>query len=1056
MAAGDIIVSGGRITAEELDAIATEVTNRLSATSKDPGEYEEVGSLEGITSIPVFQQSGSTYKLVRVLISILRGVDGREVYLQKSKSGYIQWRWTDGEWNNLVSLLEIKGETGETPVFRTGPAGIEWKYESEEDTAYRLLVSYDVLKLKYSDLTAEQIAAFYAGMPADVITLFQQPATDAAAEVREKMTVIEQSATEVIAGAETAKNTATEVIVNVNRTNNEAIEAENARVTSELLRVEEEKKRSEVEVSRVEAEKLRLGKEAERTEAERLRLEKELERIEAELERVEAEALRVKESKTALDNAVAATDLATDAATLAQEVANHSTYIGSDHYVYKWNKETKAYDKTDIFVKGEAFSIKKVYTSVSEMEADTDNAEIKEGDFVLINTSDVENPDNARLYIKTSSGFDFLVDMSGAIGFTGKTPQLGIGTVSGGDAAAVSLSEDGTDSDGNPKFKLNLVLPRGEKGDTPVLSAGTVTTGEPGTPASAELVADGTTDTGIPCYRLDLTIPEGRQGSGNVSVPPEALKASVTYLFKPSADGSAEGEFIEYVPAPPEQADWSVADAALPSFIKNKPESMKANGGNADTLNNLSISLFLTKDPGDWIEADITTITCFGFGYASRGWPTNGSFLSFGGFSNDTYQVQLQGGYIDNNLYFRNYNSEVKSWKPWKKVATEGDPQPASDVHPWAKQPNKPVYKYNEIADAEYGVTEPNKLIKRDILSLAKLHQGYISRFALGLSNPDNQFSPGSLLLGVNDEGTIWTEYMFCTDGSVHIYSTTIDDTFTAARTHLHTLAFTTSTVTAARGLATPRTINGTYFDGTGNIVTSSWGAARNISFVNDVAASFYIDGSQNLALPIEVQRVTGAYAGNGGQQPPSYIASGKIQFAMMNTPVNGDTSYKDWMLMDTYAGVDVPWVTAFGMTKSGQCRAFIMSGVKGSNDWLHKEEIWTTANFNPDAYQTKQSYKNLGFDNLSGIDGSFRVYNVVLSNSATFPALPDPTTKNGTEFTVVVFCAGMTTINLPVGANYVNMNGNTISVPHGNLSVELSFLCSGNKWRSTFIIQPD
>lgn len=997
----------------------------------------------------------------RALPSAMKGKPGdpgASAYLGVS-STHIQWKQgPGGAWQNLLEIEKLRGPKGDKPVFRKVNGTLQMRYEGEPDTAFVNIFDREELKMKFSDLTPAEVNQlklhFLDLTDADKAELMK-PATDAAAEVREKMTVIEQSATEVIAGAETAKNTATEVIVNVNRTNNEAIEAENARVTSELLRVEEEKKRSEVEVSRVEAEKLRLGKEAERTEAERLRLEKELERIEAELERVEAEALRVKESKTALDNAVAATDLATDAATLAQEVADHSTYIGSDHYVYKWNKETKAYDKTDIFVKGEAFSIKKVYTSVSEMEADTDNAEIKEGDFVLINTSDVENPDNARLYIKTASGFDFLVDMSGAIGFTGKTPQLGIGTVSGGDAAAVSLSEDGTDSDGNPKFKLNLVLPRGEKGDTPVLSAGTVTTGEPGTPASAELVADGTTDTGIPCYRLDLTIPEGRQGSGNVSVPPEALKASVTYLFKPSADGSAEGEFIEYVPAPPEQADWSVADAALPSFIKNKPESMKANGGNADTLNNLSISLFLTKDSGNRIEADITTITCFGFGYASRGWPTNGSFLSFGGFSNDTYQVQLQGGYIDNNLYFRNYNSEVKSWKPWKKVATEGDPQPASDVHPWAKQPNKPVYKYNEIADAEYGVTEPNKLIKRDILSLAKLHQGYISRFALGLSNPDNQFSPGSLLLGVNDEGTIWTEYMFCTDGSVHIYSTTIDDT-TAARTHLHTLAFTTSTVTAARGLATPRTINGTYFDGTGNIVTSSWGAARNISFVNDVAASFYIDGSQNLALPIEVQRVTGAYAGNGGQQPPSYIASGKIQFAMMNTPVNGDTSYKDWMLMDTYAGVDVPWVTAFGMTKSGQCRAFIMSGVKGSNDWLHKEEIWTTANFNPDAYQTKQSYKNLGFDNLSGIDGCFRVYNVVLSNSATFPALPDPTTKNGTEFTVVVFCAGMTTINLPVGANYVNMNGNTINVPHGSLSVEINFLCSGDKWRSTFIIQSD
>lgn len=153
------------------------------------------------------------------------------------------------------------------------------------------------------------------------------------------------------------------------------------------------------------------------------------------------------------------------AAADAQDTADHPTYIGADYHVYRWNKEAKAYDKTDIFVKGDAFSIKKVYPSIPDMNADLDNPEIKEGDFVLINTNDVEDPDNAQLYIRTETGFRFLVDMSGAIGFTGKTPQFGIGTVTKGDDPVASLSEDGTDADGNPKYKLNLVLPKGDKGD---------------------------------------------------------------------------------------------------------------------------------------------------------------------------------------------------------------------------------------------------------------------------------------------------------------------------------------------------------------------------------------------------------------------------------------------------------------------------------------------------------------------------------------------------------------------------------------------------------------
>lgn len=159
--------------------------------------------------------------------------------------------------------------------------------------------------------------------------------------------------------------------------------------------------------------------------------------------------------------------LADTAAANANDTAEHPTYIGTDHYVYKWNKTAQAYDKTDIYTKGDAFSIKKVYVSVAEMEADKGNPDIAEGDFVLVNTGDVEDPDNAKLYVKADGDFEFLVDMSGAIGFTGKTPQFSMGTVTtleAGASAIVTVSDDGTDSDGNPKYKINFAIPRGNPG----------------------------------------------------------------------------------------------------------------------------------------------------------------------------------------------------------------------------------------------------------------------------------------------------------------------------------------------------------------------------------------------------------------------------------------------------------------------------------------------------------------------------------------------------------------------------------------------------------------
>lgn len=172
-------------------------------------------------------------------------------------------------------------------------------------------------------------------------------------------------------------------------------------------------------------------------------------------------------ANTAASNANEKAVLADTAAANANDTAEHPTYIGQDHYVYKWNKTAQAYDKTDIYTKGDAFSIKKVYASVANMEADKSNPDITEGDFVLVNTGDVEDPDNAKLYVKADGDFEFLVDMSGAIGFTGKTPQFSMGTVTtleAGATATATISEDGVDSDGNPKYKINFAIPRGNPG----------------------------------------------------------------------------------------------------------------------------------------------------------------------------------------------------------------------------------------------------------------------------------------------------------------------------------------------------------------------------------------------------------------------------------------------------------------------------------------------------------------------------------------------------------------------------------------------------------------
>lgn len=154
---------------------------------------------------------------------------------------------------------------------------------------------------------------------------------------------------------------------------------------------------------------------------------------------------------------------AEDAAANLSDIANHPTYIGEDFYVYKWNNATKTYEKTDIYVKGEAFKVDVVWASEEEMKADINVYD--EGTYGMISTGDVEQIENGRIYVYKNGAWEFFVDMSGKRGETGKTAQFRIGTVEKGDEASVSLVENGEDENGNPIYMINLVLPKGDKGD---------------------------------------------------------------------------------------------------------------------------------------------------------------------------------------------------------------------------------------------------------------------------------------------------------------------------------------------------------------------------------------------------------------------------------------------------------------------------------------------------------------------------------------------------------------------------------------------------------------
>lgn len=133
-------------------------------------------------------------------------------------------------------------------------------------------------------------------------------------------------------------------------------------------------------------------------------------------------AQEAKDAATKAENAVVEiegiVEDAVEATEKAEEIAsNPPKIIDNDWWIYDY--DTKQYVNTGIAAIGDAFTYKKEYPSVEAMEADWGTADVKLGEYVLINTNNVEDPDDAKVYLKTQEGWKFIVDLSGMQGIQG-------------------------------------------------------------------------------------------------------------------------------------------------------------------------------------------------------------------------------------------------------------------------------------------------------------------------------------------------------------------------------------------------------------------------------------------------------------------------------------------------------------------------------------------------------------------------------------------------------------------------------------------------------------
>ena len=131
---------------------------------------------------------------------------------------------------------------------------------------------------------------------------------------------------------------------------------------------------------------------------------------------------------------------------------------------------------------------------------------------------------------------------------------------------------------------------------------------------------------------------------------------------------------------------------------------------------------------------------------------------------------------------------------------------------------------------------------------------------------------------------------------------------------------------------------------------------------------------------------VVGSYTGNGGQQKPNYFGTNKVGFLMMNTTVNGDSNYKDWIIMDCYGGNDVGGSVALGVNRQ-KLAAYIMRSAAERSSWAESAELLHTLNY------TSYTVTKTG----SGASGTWGIS--ISGNATTSTKLATARSINGTNF---------------------------------------------------------
>lgn len=111
-------------------------------TNIDIREFTTLSGTDGEDSVLLVQESGANGRIKIALF--------KQLLTSHVIPSIVEGTWWIGDAPTGVTAI------GKTPLLRRGKLGVEYKYDTDDNTMWRLLINYDDIVLRYQDLTEMQ------------------------------------------------------------------------------------------------------------------------------------------------------------------------------------------------------------------------------------------------------------------------------------------------------------------------------------------------------------------------------------------------------------------------------------------------------------------------------------------------------------------------------------------------------------------------------------------------------------------------------------------------------------------------------------------------------------------------------------------------------------------------------------------------------------------------------------------------------------------------------------------------------------------------------------